>query len=650
MAAPARRLAQIDADMDDRRRKIKASKSANNQAVARKRKRRKRSLLPSEAVMEYAYGVGSRDIVASRRFRQQVLRWGASLRDGADYRGGEIDELYEWMAVNLLFNNGPKQGTPVMLSPYQLLVCAMMLATYKSTKAHAERLYTELLWITGKGSTKTSTAAAVGIAFLSMERYVRRGTLLPVICRDGVQAKDTIFLDMGMYVELSESLDRFVFSKERRKYTLIENPDTMARSEPFSREAKTSGNVGGSNRRGLITAGLAIVDEYSDIPSTEAISQARLGMKGGQGQVWYMSNGGGYKDYPAYEHYKLACKVLDGAETADYLCPVLCEFDDPKKYRDEDEWLKANPMLDMGVPKSYYADATRTAAASDWLMGEHLRLMGAQWVEAKEGWINLDLWSECEDDDLKYDDFVGKPLYVPLDLSKSNDLCAYLVMAPDGKNDDGDDKYIAYLRAFTCAGVAGLVHKSEKDRIDYARMESMGYVSVTRTRTVDYSVLAQQMADDISVGSSAVVCYDTQFKQDFDTAADGVLPADLPQFPHPQQAMAHINDMDKLNMNRSITAAEELVVSGRLRFMPNPMMRIALGSAQLKVRPGGFRHFDRVKEKYDPAVCLAMGAGLVRLPAAVKGNTPAGDNPLSGMTREQAIDFLYGNAPKKEDE
>ena len=579
--------------------------------------------------------------------RQQAQRWIDTLVDEkAYYLPEQVDAIYGFAADNLVYPHGPAQGQPVKLAPYQLWVMAMMNATYVSEE---RRLYTELLWITGKGAAKTITGSVECLVYLAMDAYSRPGTMVPVICRDGVQAKDVIFRDIGMLVESSDSFGRYSIQRERTLVCRIENMDNRAYAKAFTREANTAAQQGGSNKRGFITGGLVLVDEYSDIPSSEAIVMAKRGSKGGQVQTWYMSNGGGYKDYPAYEHYRKACQVLDGAETADGLCPVICEFDNADDWEDPNEWLKANPMLDFGVPMIVYEQATEDARVSEWTLGEHLRLMGAQWVEAKEGWINLDLWAACEDDSLKIDDFKGKAFYIATDLSKLNDLCSYITFAPDGEDEHGDPKYIGFLRAFTCEGASGLIAKGKKDKIDYARLEKQGHIVVCRRPTIDYGLVAETMAVDIGLASSAVACYDTQYKQDFDQAAMGRLPADLPQFAHPQSPKAHINYPDKLAMSRSIAYAEELVLTKRIRFVPNPLMRISLGNALINVQAGSFRHFARRKQIYDPAVSLAMVAGLVHLPEAAKRNASLGDNPVKGMNAMQLAKFMYEDDEEETD-
>ena len=326
------------------------------------------------------------------------------------------------------------------------------------------------------------------------------------------------------------------------------------------------------------------------------------------------------------------------------MCPVLCEFDDVKRWEEPTEWRKANPMIGVGVPESYYADATRDVVRrKTWLLAEHLRLMGAQWTQAKDGWLDLTQWTQAvEDDTLTLEDFRGKFLYFALDLSRVNDLSAYVAFAEDGETDAGEEKYIGMLRAFTCEGQGGLVAKAEKDGMAYEAHAEAGHLVVCPGPLIDYDVIADDMATTLALGDGGALCYDSRYKSEFDKAAVDHLPADLPQQSHPQTPQANANKEDQLNMDRSIRQAEALVTAGRLRFMPNPLMRVALGGAKIEVRQGGFRCFGRPPGvKYDPAVCLAMCAGFVHLPGVAPGA-----NPIRGMNAAQLLDWMYKSQPK----
>ena len=83
----------------------------------------------------------------------------------------------------------------MLLSAYQLWVLAMMLATYGPD---GSLWYRELLWVTGKGASKTMCGAVAVLVHMDIDRYVRGGTIIPVICHDQEQAKDTMFRDIGM--------------------------------------------------------------------------------------------------------------------------------------------------------------------------------------------------------------------------------------------------------------------------------------------------------------------------------------------------------------------------------------------------------------------------------------------------------------------
>lgn len=545
-----------------------------------------------------------------------------------------IDRFYAWCATHLIYPHGPKQGQPFLLSAYQLWVLAMMLATYTDVKTRTP-LYRELHWITGKGTTKTSTTAAVVLERMEKQSlYCRVGTTIPIICKDQEQAKETMMADIDALYQESNSINDYKRLHQNQELIGLQNDaeDTRVKVRAFTRNSQ-------HNRKGMVSSFVA-VDEYTEIPDTSAIRQARLGFKGGPGQVWYLSNGGGYVEYPAYNDFKLACNVLDGAVDKPEMCAVICEFDDVEEWREREQWEKANPMLGMGVPYSYYEDATKEVENKPWLLADHLRLMGGKWAQAKEGWVDLNTWIDLvEDDGLTLDDFKGKFLHFALDLSKRNDLTCYIIFAQDGETEEGLPTYIGMLRAFTCHGLKGIKAKAEKDKIDYETLAAAEQIHISPGSNIDYNAMAEVMAADLALGGNGALAADTTYKIEFMQQAEAHLPADLVHYAHPQSAAANQNYPDKLNMNRSIREAEDIIVSGRLRFMPNPLMRIALSAVKFNTSAAG-RTFMRVPRKYDPAVCLAMACGFVSLQGVDRAMVKAKD-PYRGMKSHEMMHLLY---------
>ena len=618
---------------------------SNERQLREKSKPKPQSLTPAEAAVEYAGGVLDGSVIASRRFRQQVQRWLAACEGGADFRPHEVDRFYAWCAERLVYPNGHKRGQPFLLAPYQLLVVAFALATFESSDENADRLYSEIFWCAGKGSSKTCLLAAILLAHMDSDMYAQGGTMLPVISKDAEQAKATLFGFAGMLVDMSPWFADWKLTRSGSSFTGLSNPANNCSSLPFSRDSRT-------NKRGIITSFVA-VDEYSDMVDATVVEQAEGGFKGGAGQTWYTTNGGGFREYPAHSHYQTSCKVLDGQEDAPFLCPIINEFDDPEKWQDEIEWYRANPMLDVGVPRSYYANKVAQVASQPWRLPEFLRLYGSQWVQSMEGWLDLDLWiDEIEDDTLTLADFKGKLLCTGIDLAKTDDLIAYVCMADDGTTEEGLPKFIAFMRAFVCHGSKGIAHRAHHDRIPYEDLARGGHLIVSPGKNLDYRQVATQLQED-SHECDLVLGYDSKYKSEFDVAAEGIIPSDVKQWSHPQSAIANINKPEFLNMDRSIRLTEDIAVSGRLRFVPNPVMRIALSNARIEVKSGGHRQFETKNTgggKFDPAVALAMSTGTALLPAIREALAkPKGHNPLEGLNAIQLYRFLNGEEARPED-
>ena len=595
-------------------------------------------LSPGEAALKYAESVKDGTTTSSNAMRRQAGRWLELVSSGkARYEPDVVDEVFAWVYRRIRLSHGVDSdgmdlaGKRFAMAPWQVWLVAMAMAT----RTEDDLYYDEIFISTGKGTSKSTLLAALILVHLAHPKYARRNMMIPVVCKDGEQAKETIFLELGKMAEAGDFDELVVERRSGNRYSRVVNERLGCYAVPFTRDSRT-------NKRG-INVSMAVVDEYSDIPDNSAISQAVFGMKSGKGTTWFLTNGGAFREYPAFHKYR-ACKDMLESGADDRTCPVICEFDDPDKWREPDQWRRASPMLGVSIPLAYYEKRVAHAESNSYELPEFMRLLGGLWVRHSSGWIDIDLWTDEVEAKLGPGDFAGRRLAVGIDLSKRGDLTSYVVVAPDGKTESGQQKYIGYMRAYTCEGRKGLAEKSRKDKMNYEWLaensNSMGpYITVCPGSLVDYRTITRDLAHDLG-DSDAILYFDSRYKAEFDLADEEGLLEYIEHVMHPQSAQMNAAKPDLPCMSRSIDQTEEMVLEGRFRFVENPLMVAALGHCAMDERPGTkARCFDRKKStgKYDPASALAMAGGGAVLSLRTEGGNYLADLGIAELNKALGI-------------
>ncbi len=270
-------------------------------------------------------------------------------------------------------------------------------------------------------------------------------------------------------------------------------------------------------------------------------------------------------------------------------------------WRDEDVWLKANPLLGVSKKWETLRQEAREAFNKPSELNGFLRWNMNVWTQASERWLSPIYWARCGGE---LPDLRGRECYAGLDLSSTNDLTALVLVFPVA-----EDKRWWVLPRFWCPE-ASIVERSRSHRVPYEVWRRAGLLTATPGNMVDYSFVMEQLRQDMEAydlrelaydrwGSQKVVAElrDIGFEIDPAVAALHGAPL-LVQF---GQGFA--------SMSGPMKELETMVGKGELGHGGNPVLSwmadnvVKVSDAAGNIKPDK----SRSREKIDGIVALIMG-------------------------------------------
>lgn len=189
----------------------------------------------------------------------------------------------------------------------------------------------------------------------------------------------------------------------------------------LSREARKTGD--GTN------PSLSIIDEYGNSHETnEIVDVQKSGMVArNQPLLVFITTAGFNLDYPCFSYYQYCSDILNPEKDTenDSVFVAIYELDPEDDIKDEQNWIKANPIVstyEKGL------ESLRTALKQALDRPEEMRNFLTKnmnlWVDMKEnGFISMEKWNKQEvDEDYKTEFLQGANLYFGIDLSATTDL------------------------------------------------------------------------------------------------------------------------------------------------------------------------------------------------------------------------------------
>lgn len=252
----------------------------------------------------------------------------------------------------------------------------------------------------------------------------------------------------------------------------------------------------------------AIIDEWHEAKSRKTYNVIKSGMtQQKNGLLAVISTAGLDLNVPMYEEYLLLDRVLKGEEEADRYFISIWELDDPEEIHDQEKWIKANPILESEEIKKVMLptiqDDVQLALKQNNLNSVLVKNFN-MWRQASEdSYMAMEDWQAVE---VEPQDIKGKPVYIGIDLSKTDDLTSVSWIVPL-------DNWKLYCDSHSFVATKyGLQDKEKRDGLLYRELQKLGECSITSLDSgiVDYDEVFQFIKDLIEANDLEClgICYD----------------------------------------------------------------------------------------------------------------------------------------------
>lgn len=280
-----------------------------------------------------------------------------------------------------------------------------------------------------------------------------------------------------------------------------------------------------------------------------------------------------------------------------YAAPKDCDLGD------EAAWRAANPALGVFRSLEDVREQAERAARMPSFEPTFRNLVLNQRVEMAAPFVSRGVWTanSAEPDDAV---FYEEPVYVGLDLSAKTDLTSMVMVA----RREG----VWHVRPYFWTPEKGLRDRAKRDRAPYDVWSAEGLIRTTPGASVDYDIVAREIADLLSDCSVAAFAFDRWrfdlLRKEFDEIG-----AQFNLVPFGQGFK---------DMAPAIDALETALLNEQLAHGAHPVLTMCVANARVEKDAAGNRKLNKAKAtgRIDGAVALTMALGC-----AARDEQPEGD-------------------------
>ena len=354
--------------------------------------------------------------------------------------------------------------------------------------------------------------------------------------------------------------------------------------KPLSREARNTGD--GTN------PSVGIVDEYHAHKTSEIYDVILSGMVARPQPLMTVITTAGFDlTRPCYKEYEYVSKILDPSVDIanDEYFAIICELDKEDSIKDENVWIKANPIVatyEEGI--NYLRGELKSALDAPEKLRNFLTKNMNKWVDMRDGgYMDMKRWKNAYKD-FDYNDFSGKECIVGIDLSTKLDLTSI------GIEFKVDDKYYVFSHSFMPRDT--FEKRVREARLPFDLWHKEGWLTVTDGMVVDYNYIKRYIQDLEETYGFTIsdICYDpwnaTQFANDMSELG---------------YSMVEIRQGIK-TLGEPCKSFREEAYQGNLFHNNNPVLNWACSNAIVKQDSNANFMLDKSQssEKIDPLAAL----------------------------------------------
>ena len=341
-------------------------------------------------------------------------------------------DAIEWIEEHCFHTEGPLAPGNITLEVWQK---AFLSCIYGIVDAEGRRQFREILLVVGRKNGKTKLASAIGDYEFRNSEYGSR-----VFCiAPKLDQADLVYNDIWQMVTLDpeyQELKERLSEKDQHNKKLYDDgalprhrmsdlaiPGTNSTVKKIAFSAKKSDGFNPS---------LCICDEIASWEGDAGLKQYEV-MKSGMGArpegILLSCTTSGYINDSIYdEMLRRATRFLLGDSKETKLLPMLYMIDDVDKWNDIGELRKSNPNLGMSVSVDYMLEEIAVAEGSLSKKAEFITKYCNLKQTSSLAWLGANVIEDATGDALRLEDFRGCYCVAGIDLSRTTDLTAGVIL------------------------------------------------------------------------------------------------------------------------------------------------------------------------------------------------------------------------------
>lgn len=530
--------------------------------------------------LKYAQDVVSGKQVAGKIIRLACQRYLDFMNDTRyEFRPDKCERVLSFVS-KLKHYQGKCAGKPFVLEEWQKWIIYSIFGFYY--RDSNERLVKKALLTVGRKNGKSFLIAAMALYMLIADGEPAAQVLN--IANNTKQAH--------LLFEMQQKLVKCLDPKHKYTKTLrdsIQVPKTSSYSQVLSSDS--SGHDGSS-------PSTYILDEVHEMKDSKLWDVMISGTGFRVSPLGICISTSGFLLNGFLHNYRDVCiDILEHRKEDDEQFAAIYELDDEDDWKDEKNWVKANPNLDVTVTRKYLEGQIRSAINDSALEVSVKTKNFNMWVSSKEIWISDDKIRKVMSP-VNLDDYKDEDCFMGVDLSAVSDLTSTTVMFPPNPDREiNPDKFVFKT----------IIYLPESELTEnvnsylYMIWKRENYLKVTSGNVVDYDYI---LKDQININDKNYVVNVAYDKWNATQWAINATEEGLPLTPY-SQALGNFNGPTK--------TLERLIRTGMVVIDNNPIVRWAFSNVTLKLdqheNAKPTKANNEKSKKIDPVISMIQSLG-----------------------------------------
>lgn len=530
--------------------------------------------------LKYAQDVISGKQVAGKIIRLACQRYLDFMNDARyEFRPDKCERVLSFVS-KLKHYQGKCAGKPFVLEEWQKWIIYSIFGFYY--KDSNERLVKKALITVGRKNGKSMQIAAIALYMLIADGEPAAQVLN--IANNTKQAH--------LLFEMQQKLVKCLDPKHKYTKTLrdsIQVPKTSSYSQVLSSDS--SGHDGSS-------PSTYILDEVHEMKDSKLWDVMISGTGFRVSPLGICISTSGFLLNGFLHTYRDVCiDILEHRKEDDEQFAAIYELDEEDDWKDEHNWVKANPNLGVTVTKKYLEGQIRSAINDSALETSVKTKNFNMWVSSKEIWISDDKIRKVMSP-VNLEDYKDEECFMGVDLSAVSDLTSTTVMFPPNPDREiNPDKFVFKT----------IIYLPESELTEnvnsylYMIWKRENYLKVTSGNVVDYDYI---LKDQININDTNYIVNVAYDKWNATQWAINATSEGLPLSPY-SQALGNFNGPTK--------TLERLIRTGQVIIDNNPIVRWAFSNVSLKIdhheNAKPTKANDEKSKKIDPVISMIQSLG-----------------------------------------